>query len=104
MRQKLDDDTTDLVRMFPLPQPRHLATFFNQRWFFCFYYLCSLSLLYTCTNQHIPDRAPATGETTKHPAAGYGYRPSLSQAILHQSAYPIVKPISRNHNCDISSL
>lgn len=31
MRQKLDDDNADLVRMFPLPHPRHLAIFFNQR-------------------------------------------------------------------------
>lgn len=31
MRQKLDDDNIEIVRMFPLPQPRHLAMFFNQR-------------------------------------------------------------------------
>ncbi|GAB0137178.1 RNA polymerase II holoenzyme cyclin-like subunit [Epichloe bromicola] len=31
MRQKLDDDNADLVRMFPLPQPRHLAIYFNQQ-------------------------------------------------------------------------
>jgi cyclin C len=31
MRQKLEEDNADLVRMFPLPQPRHLAIFFNQR-------------------------------------------------------------------------
>ncbi|GAO14928.1 uncharacterized protein UV8b_05098 [Ustilaginoidea virens] len=31
MRQKLDDDHADLVRMFPLPQPRHLAIYFNQQ-------------------------------------------------------------------------
>ncbi|PHH82965.1 hypothetical protein CDD82_4183 [Ophiocordyceps australis] len=29
MRQKLDDDYADLARMFPLPQPRHLAIYFN---------------------------------------------------------------------------
>ncbi|RCI12563.1 hypothetical protein L249_0336 [Ophiocordyceps polyrhachis-furcata BCC 54312] len=31
MRQKLEEDNADLVRMFPLPQPRHLAIFFNQQ-------------------------------------------------------------------------
>ncbi|KAK2593977.1 RNA polymerase II holoenzyme cyclin-like subunit [Conoideocrella luteorostrata] len=31
MRQRLDDDNADLVRMFPLPQPRHLAIYFNQQ-------------------------------------------------------------------------
>lgn len=31
MRQKLEDDNAELVRMFPLPQPRHLAIYFNQR-------------------------------------------------------------------------
>lgn len=31
MRQKLEDDNADLVRMFPLPQTRHLAIYFNQR-------------------------------------------------------------------------
>ncbi|PFH60312.1 hypothetical protein XA68_11158 [Ophiocordyceps unilateralis] len=31
MRQKLEDDNADLVRMFTLPQPRHLAIFFNQQ-------------------------------------------------------------------------
>ncbi|KAG6147530.1 RNA polymerase II holoenzyme cyclin-like subunit [Claviceps purpurea] len=31
MRQKLDDDNIEIVRMFPLPQPRHLAMFFNQQ-------------------------------------------------------------------------
>ncbi|KAG5971463.1 RNA polymerase II holoenzyme cyclin-like subunit [Claviceps cyperi] len=31
MRQKLDDDNIETVRMFPLPQPRHLAIFFNQQ-------------------------------------------------------------------------
>lgn len=32
MRQKLEDDNAELVRMFPLPQTRHLAIYFNQRW------------------------------------------------------------------------
>lgn len=31
MRQKLEEDNADLVRMFPLPQARHLFIFFNQR-------------------------------------------------------------------------
>ncbi|KAG6013662.1 RNA polymerase II holoenzyme cyclin-like subunit [Claviceps pusilla] len=31
MRQKLDDDNIEFVRMFPLPQPRHLAIYFNQQ-------------------------------------------------------------------------
>ena len=31
MRKKLEDDNTDLVRMYPLPQTRHLAIYFNQR-------------------------------------------------------------------------
>lgn len=31
MRQKLDDDNAELVRMFPLPEQRHLAIYFNQR-------------------------------------------------------------------------
>lgn len=31
MRQKLEEENTELVRMFPLPQPRHLAIYFNQR-------------------------------------------------------------------------
>ena len=31
MRQKLEDESADLVRMFPLPQARHLAIYFNQR-------------------------------------------------------------------------
>ncbi|KAH6605019.1 rna polymerase ii holoenzyme cyclin-like subunit [Trichoderma cornu-damae] len=31
MRQKLEDDNAELVRMFPLPQPRHMAIYFNQR-------------------------------------------------------------------------
>ncbi|KAG6006029.1 RNA polymerase II holoenzyme cyclin-like subunit [Claviceps maximensis] len=31
MRQKLDDDNLEFVRMFPLPQPRHLAIYFNQQ-------------------------------------------------------------------------
>ncbi|KAJ6440791.1 C-type cyclin-like Fic1p [Purpureocillium lavendulum] len=31
MRQKLEDDNADLVRMFPLPQPRHLSIYFNQQ-------------------------------------------------------------------------
>ncbi|KAG5922527.1 RNA polymerase II holoenzyme cyclin-like subunit [Claviceps africana] len=30
-RQKLDDDNIEFVRMFPLPQPRHLAIYFNQQ-------------------------------------------------------------------------
>lgn len=34
MRTKLEEDNIDLVRMFPLSQPRHLAIFFNQRTFF----------------------------------------------------------------------
>lgn len=31
MRQKLEDDNADLIHTFPLPQPRHLSIFFNQR-------------------------------------------------------------------------
>ncbi|UKZ56484.1 RNA polymerase II holoenzyme cyclin-like subunit [Trichoderma virens] len=31
MRQKLEDESAELVRMFPLPQPRHMAIYFNQR-------------------------------------------------------------------------
>ncbi|KAM4066904.1 RNA polymerase II holoenzyme cyclin-like subunit [Hirsutella rhossiliensis] len=31
VRQKLEDDNADLIRMFPLPQPRHLAIYFNQQ-------------------------------------------------------------------------
>ena len=31
MRQKLEDDNAELVRMFPLPNQRHLAIYFNQR-------------------------------------------------------------------------
>lgn len=31
VRQKVEDDNADLIRMFPLPQPRHLAIYFNQR-------------------------------------------------------------------------
>ncbi|OAA63934.1 Cyclin C/H/T/L [Cordyceps fumosorosea ARSEF 2679] len=31
MRTKLEQDNIDLVRMFPLSQPRHLAIFFNQQ-------------------------------------------------------------------------
>ncbi|XWW93324.1 hypothetical protein V2A60_001257 [Cordyceps javanica] len=31
MRTKLEQDNHDLVRMFPLSQPRHLAIFFNQQ-------------------------------------------------------------------------
>ncbi|OAA44303.1 RNA polymerase II holoenzyme cyclin-like subunit [Metarhizium rileyi] len=31
LRQKLDDDNADLVRMFPLPQPRLLSIYFNQQ-------------------------------------------------------------------------
>ncbi|KAM3529281.1 hypothetical protein NHJ13051_001942 [Beauveria bassiana] len=31
MRSKLEQDNIDLVRMFPLSQPRHLAIFFNQQ-------------------------------------------------------------------------
>ncbi|KAG6035163.1 RNA polymerase II holoenzyme cyclin-like subunit [Claviceps citrina] len=31
MRQKLDDDNIEFVRMLPLPQPRHLALYFNQQ-------------------------------------------------------------------------
>jgi cyclin C len=31
MRSKLEEDNADLVRMFTLPQPRHLSIFFNQR-------------------------------------------------------------------------
>lgn len=31
MRQKLEDENPEIVRMFPLPQPRHLAIYFNQR-------------------------------------------------------------------------
>lgn len=31
MRQKLEDDNSELVRMFPLGQPRHLNIYFNQR-------------------------------------------------------------------------
>ncbi|KAF4121643.1 hypothetical protein GMORB2_2051 [Geosmithia morbida] len=31
MRQKLEDENSDLVRMFPLPQTRHLAIYFNQQ-------------------------------------------------------------------------
>jgi cyclin C len=31
MRQKLEEENADLVRMFPLPQPRHMAIYFNQR-------------------------------------------------------------------------
>jgi cyclin C len=33
MRHKLEEDNAELVRMFPLPQPRHLAIYFNQRTF-----------------------------------------------------------------------
>lgn len=33
MRQKLEDDNAELVRMFPLPQQRHLNIYFNQREF-----------------------------------------------------------------------
>lgn len=31
MRQKLEEDNAELVRMFPLPQQRHLYIYFNQR-------------------------------------------------------------------------
>lgn len=31
MRLKLEEENLELVRMFPLPQPRHLAIYFNQR-------------------------------------------------------------------------
>ncbi|POR35701.1 RNA polymerase II holoenzyme cyclin-like subunit [Tolypocladium paradoxum] len=31
MRQKLEDENADLIRMFPLPQARHLAIYFNQQ-------------------------------------------------------------------------
>ncbi|KAK5988652.1 RNA polymerase II holoenzyme cyclin-like subunit [Cladobotryum mycophilum] len=31
MRQKLEDENAELVRMFPLPQPRHMAIYFNQQ-------------------------------------------------------------------------
>jgi cyclin C len=31
MRQKLEEDNAELVRMFPLPQQRHLNIYFNQR-------------------------------------------------------------------------
>ncbi|KAF5008286.1 hypothetical protein FDECE_5424 [Fusarium decemcellulare] len=31
MRQKLEDDNAELVRMFPLPQQRHLNIYFNQQ-------------------------------------------------------------------------
>ncbi|KAF7543205.1 hypothetical protein G7Z17_g10930 [Cylindrodendrum hubeiense] len=31
MRQKLEEDNADLVRMFPLPQQRHLNIYFNQQ-------------------------------------------------------------------------
>lgn len=34
MRQKLEDDNAELVRMFPLPQQRHLNIYFNQRTLF----------------------------------------------------------------------
>lgn len=30
-RQKLEDENAELVRMFPLPQPRHMYIYFNQR-------------------------------------------------------------------------
>jgi cyclin C len=33
MRQKLDDDSAEWVRSYPLPEQRHLAIFFNQREF-----------------------------------------------------------------------
>lgn len=33
MRQKLEEDNAELVRMFPLPQWRHLSIYFNQRLF-----------------------------------------------------------------------
>lgn len=36
MRQKLEDENAELVRLFPLPQIRHLYIFFHQRmltWF-----------------------------------------------------------------------
>lgn len=31
MRLKVEEDNAELVRMYPLPQPRHLFIFFNQR-------------------------------------------------------------------------
>ena len=31
MRKQLDDDSAELTRLFPLPEPRHLAIYFNQR-------------------------------------------------------------------------
>lgn len=31
MRAKVEEDNAELVRMYPLPQPRHLFMFFNQR-------------------------------------------------------------------------
>lgn len=31
LRQNIEDHNAELVRLFPLPQPRHLYIFFNQR-------------------------------------------------------------------------
>lgn len=31
MRQKLEDENAELVRMYPLPHIRHLGIYYNQR-------------------------------------------------------------------------
>jgi cyclin C len=35
MREKLEESEQGLVQMFPLPTPRHLSIYFNQREDYC---------------------------------------------------------------------
>jgi hypothetical protein len=99
MRQKLEDDNAELVRMFPLPQQRHLNIYFNQR--MCLtttYWINSIRLL------TFSRRVDTVGQTTDDSTTIHGYSTGLHEAILLQSRDPTNEPIPCSSDRDIPCL
>ncbi|KAL6413967.1 RNA polymerase II holoenzyme cyclin-like subunit [Ilyonectria robusta] len=106
MRQKLEEDNADLVRMFPLPQQRHLNIYFNQRE--------PLSPRGTAspssparrhpTNACLACRVDQIGEAPHDPAAVYGDCPSLHEALLFEGRDPPNESLPRHCHVHIPRL
>ena len=98
MRQKLEEDNAELVRMFPLPQQRHLYIYFNQRTWTPLYHERTDWLTQGTR------RIDTAGEAINDSTTIHGHGAGLHEAILLQSRDSSNEPIPRHSDRDIPSL
>lgn len=87
LRSKLEEDNAELVRMFPLPQTRHLNIYFNLR--------KSLYVIRKLATDPRVSRVESTSEAVEYSTAIDSYRPSLHQTILYKGRDPSNESIPR---------